>query len=58
MKTNPNMRGIKRGWYAMEHDGDLSSGLFPITRNASRESLSQRIDRRHIRPALRARREV
>jgi hypothetical protein len=24
-----DMRGIKRGWYAMEHDGDLSFGLFP-----------------------------
>ena len=23
-----DMRGIKRGWYAMEHDGDLSSGPF------------------------------
>jgi hypothetical protein len=23
-----DMRGIKRGWYAMEDDGDLSSGPF------------------------------
>jgi hypothetical protein len=23
-----DMRGIKHGWYAVEHDGDLSSGPF------------------------------
>jgi hypothetical protein len=24
------MRGIKHGWYAIEDDGNLSSGPFPV----------------------------
>jgi len=33
-----DMRGIKRGWYAMEDDGDLSSGPF-----SSHEECANRI---------------
>ena len=33
-----DMRGIKHGWYAMEDDGNLSSGPF-----SSREECIQRI---------------
>ena len=35
-----DMRGIKRGWYAMEDDGDLSSGPF-----SSHEECASRIIR-------------
>ncbi len=34
------MRCIKPGWYATDDDGKLSSGRFPVTRNASVEALS------------------
>jgi len=27
-ETNSDMRGIKQGWYAIEDDGELSSGPF------------------------------
>jgi hypothetical protein len=36
-----DMRGIKHGWYAVEDDGNLSSGPFSAARNASRESLNR-----------------
>jgi hypothetical protein len=29
-----DMRGIKPGWYAIDDDGNLSSGLFSASRNA------------------------
>jgi hypothetical protein len=29
VKANPDMRGIKHGFYAIEDDGDLPSGPFP-----------------------------
>ncbi len=28
-ENKSDMRGIKHGWYAMEDDGNLSSGPFP-----------------------------
>ena len=34
------MRGIKPGWYAIEDDGNLSSGLFHSRQKCVRESLS------------------
>jgi hypothetical protein len=40
-ENKSDMRGVKHGWYAIEDDGNLSSGLFPAARNASRESLSR-----------------
>jgi len=41
-ETKSDMRGIKHGWYAIENDGELSSGPFPALKNASRGSLSRR----------------
>jgi hypothetical protein len=38
------MRGIKEGWYAIDDDGNFSSGLFPASRSASGESLSPRTE--------------
>ena len=29
-ETKSDMRGIKHGWYAIEDDGNLSSGPFPV----------------------------
>jgi chaperonin GroES len=41
-----DMRGIKPGWYAVEDDGDISSGPSSLAaRNASKESLSRRMKR-------------
>jgi len=39
-------RGIKPGWYAVEDDGDISSGPSSLAaRNASKESLSRQMKR-------------
>ena len=43
--TRSDMRGIKPGWYAIEDDGNLSSGLFRASGTASRESRSRRSGR-------------
>jgi hypothetical protein len=40
-ENKSDMRGIKHGWYAVEDDGKLSSGLFPAAKSASRESTGQ-----------------
>ena len=37
-----DMRGIKYGWYAIEDDGNLSSGPFSSLEECVRESLSRR----------------
>jgi hypothetical protein len=29
-ENKSDMRGIKHGWYAIEDDGNLSSGPFPV----------------------------
>ena len=44
-ENQSDMRGIKHGWYAIEDDGNLSSGPFPVSRNASRKSASRRTGR-------------
>jgi hypothetical protein len=36
-----DMRGIKPGWYAIEDDGNLSSGPFSSHEESSRESISR-----------------
>jgi hypothetical protein len=40
-----DVRCIKPGWYAMDDFGNLSSDLFPATRNVSGASLSQNTGR-------------
>ena len=44
-ENKSDMRGIKHGWYAIEDDGNLSSGPFPSFEDASQnQSADERDD--------------
>ncbi len=42
-ETKSEMRGIKPGWYAIEDDGNLSSGPFSSLEECA-ERITQRMD--------------
>ena len=43
-ESQSDMRGIKEGWYAMDDDGNLSSGPFSSLEECVKKSLSQRTE--------------
>ena len=44
-ETKSDIRGIKHGWYAIEDDGELSSGPFSSLEECVKKSLSRRTRR-------------